>query len=96
MRFILFFVLALIPLTACFSLQAQIPEEMVRQMARKDGVDLGAICSFNGKSYSEGAIACMETERMVCSEGDRWVRDGTCTPEESAALARIDRQAPSW
>ena len=62
-------------LTGCVSVQADVPEEVVRHMARQDGVDLGATCSQDGKRFSEGAISCMANQRMVCDPAGRWVQD---------------------
>lgn len=69
----------LVLLTGCFTLQAKVPEGMARHYAREDGYDLGAICSYEGRSYSEGASVCMEQRRMVCQVGERWVEDGSCS-----------------
>ena len=78
MRNILISLLTLVALTGCISLHAELPEEMVRHIAREDGVDLGAICSHNGQSFSEGATLCMANRRMTCDRAERWVHDGTC------------------
>ena len=65
--------------TGCFSLQANVPEEAVRyHLAKEEGVQLPAICSYEGKRFSEGAFACMDSRRMVCNPDGRWVQDGTC------------------
>ena len=71
-------ILALTTLAGCVSVHANLPEEMVRHVARQDGVDLGAICSHSGESFSEGANACMSGRRMVCDPTGRWVQDGDC------------------
>lgn len=78
MRIVAISILALAALSGCMTLHADIPEEMVRYMAREDGVDLGASCSQDGKSFSEGAIVCMAEQRMTCNPTGRWVQDGTC------------------
>ena len=72
-------VLALATLGGCMTLHADLPEEMVRHMARKDGVELGAICSHEGRSFSEGAIVCMADLRMSCDATGRWGQDGSCS-----------------
>ncbi len=76
MRIVAISSLALATLGGCVTLHADLPEEMVRQMAREDGV--GATCSQDGKSFSEGAIVCMAEQRMTCDPTGRWVQDGSC------------------
>ncbi len=78
MRIVAISLLALVTLSGCLSLHANLPDEMVRHIAREDGFDLGAICSHEGRSFSEGAIVCMEKRRMTCDPTGRWVQDGTC------------------
>ncbi len=79
MRTVAISLLALATLSGCITLHADIPEDVVRRhIAREDGVDLGAICSHEGKSFSEGAIACMAERRMTCDPTGRWVKDGAC------------------
>lgn len=79
MRMLAISLLALAPLTGCLSLHATLPEDAVRRhIAQEDGVELGAICSLEGRSFSEGAIACMAEQRMTCDASGRWVRDGGC------------------
>lgn len=70
--------LALAPLGGCLSLRADVPEAMVRHLAREDGVDIGAICSREGRSFSEGAVVCMAERRMTCDAAGRWVAGGDC------------------
>jgi hypothetical protein len=71
--------LALATLSGCLSLHADLPEEVVRRhIAREDGVDLAMICSHEGRSFSEGAVACMAKQRMTCDPTGRWVQDGAC------------------
>ena len=78
MRIFAISLLALVSLTGCMTFHAHIPEEMVRHMARKDGVELGSICVHEGQSYSEGASICMAERRMTCDPNGRWVQDGAC------------------
>ncbi len=78
MRIVAISILALITLSGCVSLHADLPEEMVRHMAREEGVDLGATCSQAGQSFSEGAIVCMAGQRLSCDPTGRWTKDGTC------------------
>ncbi len=79
MRFVPISLLALLPmLGGCVSVQAQLPENLVRQLARQDGVEISGVCSFSGQSYSEGAIACMEGQRLTCDAEGRWVAGGDC------------------
>ena len=79
MRIVAISLLALATLSGCLSLHADLPEEVVRRhIAREDGVDLGAICSNEGRSFSEGAVACMAKQRMTCDPTGRWVQDGAC------------------
>ena len=79
MRIVAISFLALTTLSGCLSLHANLPEEVVRRhMAREDGVELGAICSQEGHSFSEGAIVCMAKRRMTCDPTGRWVEDGAC------------------
>jgi hypothetical protein len=41
-------------------------------------MELASICSYQGKSFSEGAVACMAERRMTCAPTGRWVPDGGC------------------
>lgn len=71
--------LALATLTGCLSLHADVPEAVIRHhIAHEEGIDLGAICSHEGKTYSEGAITCMAAQRMVCDPTGRWAQNGDC------------------
>jgi hypothetical protein len=71
--------LALTPLSGCMTLHADVPEEVIRRhVSQEEGIDLSAICSHEGKTYSEGAIACMAKQRMTCDPGGRWVKNGDC------------------
>lgn len=65
-------------LAGCMSLRADLPEDAVREMARRDGADLAALCSHDGRSFSEGAILCMAGQRMICDPTGRWVQNGEC------------------
>ena len=78
MRIVAISLLALTTLSGCLSLHADLPPEMVRHIARKDGVELSAICSHDGRSFSEGAIVCMAERRMTCDPSGRWAQDDTC------------------
>ncbi len=78
MRTVAISLLALATLSGCVSLHAELPEELVRHIAREDGVKLSAICSHEGRSFSEGAIVCMAKRRMSCNPTGRWVQDDTC------------------
>ncbi len=78
MRIVAISVLALTAFSGCLTLHADLPEEMVRHMARKDGVELSAICSHEGRSFSEGARVCMAARRMTCDPTGRWVQGETC------------------
>ena len=79
MRIIAMSLLALTTLSGCLALHADLPAEAVlRHMAREDGVEMGAICSQEGQSFSEGAIVCMAKRRMTCDPTARWVEDGAC------------------
>ena len=79
MRIAAIALLALVPLTGCMTLHAHVPEEVVRQhVAKEEGIDFAAICSHEGNSYSEGAVACMAGQRMTCDPSGRWVGDGDC------------------
>ena len=78
MRVLTLSLLALVTLTGCFSIHAHLPEDMVRHMAREDGVDLAAICSHDGRTFSEGAIVCMDSRRAICDSAGRWDHDGSC------------------
>ena len=77
MHTVLISLLALVTLTGCASLHAHLPEEMIRHIARKDGVEISAICSHEGQSYSEGATVCMTKRRMTCDLSERWVHEGS-------------------
>ena len=71
--------LALATLTGCLSLHADIPPDAVRQhLAREEGITLASICSYEGRSFSEGAVACMAAQRMTCGADGRWLADGAC------------------
>lgn len=65
-------------ISGCMSLRANVPEEVVRGYARKDGVEIAASCARDGRSYSEGAVVCMVDRRMACSGSGRWVNEGSC------------------
>ena len=79
MRILAISLLGLATLTGCMTLRADIPEDVIRRhMAHEDGVELGAICSYEGRSFSEGAVACMAKQRMTCDSTGRWVKDGPC------------------
>ncbi len=78
MRIVAILIFSLIPLSGCIALHAHLPEDVVRTMAREDGAELAAICSHDGRSFSEGAIACMDAQRMTCSAAGRWVPQGSC------------------
>ncbi len=79
MRILAISLLALATLSGCLSLHADIPEEAVRlHLAREEGIELAAICSYEAKSFSEGAIACMSGRRMTCAPTGRWIQDGAC------------------
>ena len=79
MRIVAISLLALAPLSGCVSLHANLPDEVVRRhIAREEGIELGALCSHEGRSYSEGAIACMAERRMTCDPTGRWIGDGSC------------------
>lgn len=80
MRIVAIPVLALATLTGCLSLHADVPEDVVRRhIALEEGIELAAVCSLDGRSFSEGAVACMAGQRMTCDASGRWV------PEEDAA-----------
>jgi len=81
------FVLALTSLGGCMTLQAKVPEDAVRQMARKDGADLAAICSHDGRSFSEGAMLCMTGHRMSCDSKGRWIEQGDCGADAELEVA---------
>ena len=80
MRIFAISLLALAPLTGCVALHANIPEDVVRRhVAREDGIELAAICSLDGRQFSEGAIACVTTRLMACDSAGRWItQDGVC------------------
>ena len=79
MRIVAISLLALTTLSGCLSLHANVSEEVIRRhMAREDGVELGAICSQEGQTFSEGAIVCMAKRTMTCNPTGRWVQDGDC------------------
>jgi len=79
MRIVAISLLALATLSGCMSLHADVPAEVIRHhIAREDGIELASICSHEGRSFSEGAIACMAQQRMTCDPSGRWVQDGGC------------------
>lgn len=78
MRTITISLFALLTLGGCMSFRANVPAEVVRQYARKDGMDVAAVCDQAGKSFSEGAIVCMADREMTCDDAGRWVANGTC------------------
>ena len=78
MRIFAISLFALASLTGCIAVHAHLPEDMVRHMAREDGVEVAAVCSHNGQGFSEGASVCMEKRRMTCDRTERWVQDGAC------------------
>ena len=78
MRIVAISLLGVAALSGCVSLHADLPEDLVRHMARKDGVEIGAICSHEGQRFSQGAIVCMAKQRMICDSVGRWVQDDSC------------------
>jgi len=79
MRIVVISLIAMTTLSGCLSLRANLSDEAVRRhMARKHGIELGAICSQEGQSYSEGAIVCMAKRSMTCDPAGRWAQDGDC------------------
>ena len=79
MRIVSISLLALATLTGCVSLHADVPDEVVRRhLAHEEGIELAALCSHEGRSFSEGAAACMAARRMTCDPTGRWVPDGDC------------------
>ena len=79
MRILAVSLLGLATLTGCLSLHADVPGDVIRHhIAREEGVDLGAICSHEGGSFSEGAIVCMAKQRMTCDPTGRWAESGAC------------------
>ena len=68
-----------LPASGCFSLHADVPEDVVRRhVAREEGIDLASVCSHEGRTFSEGARTCMASLRMTCDPEGRWVEDGAC------------------
>jgi hypothetical protein len=79
MRIAAISILTLASLTGCMSLHADLPEEVIRQhVAREEGLELAALCSLDGRSFSEGAVACMAGQRMTCDASGRWVGEEAC------------------
>ncbi len=78
MRIVAISVLALAAFTGCITLHAEVPEEMVRHIAREDGVELGAICSHEGRKFSEGSVVCMSKRQMICDPHERWAQGDAC------------------
>lgn len=79
MRFVLASLLALVTLTGCMTLHADVPESVVRHhIAKEEGIEIAAVCSHAGQSYSEGALACMAEQRMRCDTNGRWIDAGAC------------------
>ena len=79
MRIATISLLGLVTLTGCMTLHADVPAEVVRyHMVHEEGFDIGAICSHEGRTFSEGAIACMAAQRMTCDPTGRWTQDGSC------------------
>lgn len=79
MRIFAISLIALATQSGCLSLHADVPEEAVRQhLAREEGIELASICSYEGKSFSQGAVACMVERRMTCAATGLWVPDGGC------------------
>lgn len=72
-------VASLATLSGCLSLRADVPADAVRHhMAREEGIELGTVCSHEGKTFSEGAAVCMTGRRMTCGATARWAKDGDC------------------
>lgn len=79
MRIVAISILALTALSGCLSLHANVPGDVIRRhMAHEEGVELGAICSHEGQSFSEGAIVCMADRRMTCDSKGRWEKGDAC------------------
>ena len=91
MRIVAISFLTLATLSGCVSLHADVPEEVVRHhIAREDGIELAAICSHEGRSFSEGAVACMAGQRMSCDPDGRWVQGGSCeTPTGETEAVQV-------
>ena len=85
--------LALLALVAvaggCMTVHAKLPEDAVRaHVAQEDGIDLAAICSYEGRQYTEGAVTCMAEQRMSCGPAGRWVREGDCTGSSEGSASQ--------
>ena len=79
MRIVAIPLLALTTLTGCMTVRANIPEEAVRwHLAKEEGIQLAAMCTYAGENYSQGGSVCMTNRRMVCNAEERWVQDGDC------------------
>ena len=79
MRIVALLLFSLVPLAGCFTLRADVPQEVVRQhIAREEGLELAALCSYEGHDFSEGARVCMTQQQMTCSPDGRWVSGGGC------------------
>jgi hypothetical protein len=79
MRTLTISLIGLFALSDCVSLHAEVPDEVIRHhIARKEGIEIGAICSHESRHYSERAVACRASQRMTCSTAGRCVSLGEC------------------
>ncbi len=79
MRSAVISLLALAALPGCVNLHADVPEDVVRRhIAEEEGIELAAVCSQEGRTFSEGAVVCMADQRMTCDPSGRWVAKGGC------------------
>ena len=79
MRVIAISLLSVTILSGCVSLHADVPEEAIRHhLAHEEGIELASTCSYEGKRFSEGAIACMAERSMTCAPTGRWLQNGGC------------------
>lgn len=75
----MFALAAVLTWSGCLTLQAHVPEDVVRQhVAREEGITLPAVCAHDGLRFSEGALVCMEGRRMSCDAAGRWAEQEGC------------------
>ena len=70
---------ALIAFTGCIAVHAQLPEEFMDNVTvQVRDVQIGTICTYDGRAYSVGSSHCMGGRRMQCENGGAWVDGGNC------------------
>ena len=70
-------------LAACVTLLGcvvvRVPDGLVEEVTvQLHDIQVGTICSHDGKAYSAGSRQCMDGRQMECEASGRWVERGSC------------------